>query len=135
MDVAQRVERWPNRQELLTCGHLLFTCVISRKIVSLGSMPWWLAYLTLVLSTFTRLTQQSALKVYFISPRFFLPVCNPSGRHVESVSKTLQTHPFLSTTVAPSSVPWTTQWAALVPSLPSSNLFSTQHPEIQFLFL
>lgn len=28
-----------------------------------------------------------------------LPVYNPSGSHVESVSKTLQTHPFLSTTV------------------------------------
>ena len=34
---------------------------------------------------------------------------------------------------ASSSLPWTTYWDSLLPCFPSSNLFLTQQPEIQFL--
>lgn len=132
VDIAQRVERWPSTQESLTCGCPPFTCGIPRTTVPLDSTPWWLVYHPITKSLAH--LRDGLKSIFYPLPLLWL-VCNPSGSHVESVSKTLQTHHFFATTIPPSSVPWATHWAAPVPSLPSSNLFSTQQPEIQFLFL
>lgn len=99
MDIAQRVQRWPNTQELLTCGCPPSTCVIPPKTIApLDSMPWWPADHPI---TESLPHLRDCLKsIFYLPPPFLLWLArNFSGSHVESVSKTLQTHHFFATTV------------------------------------